>query len=124
MRIDLPWPKPLVTPNDRLHHMQKAALMKRSLHEARWTIRAAGVPFMAGAEVDLHWRIPDRRKRDSDSLQLALKATLDALVKEGVLHDDSWVEVPRVGMHIHPPIKGQPAEMWLELTAPDQETAP
>ena len=120
--VALPWPRPLVTPNDRLHFHRKAALMAQMKTDARWAIRAAKVEPRVAAEVGIHWRVPDRRRRDSDSLQLALKACLDALVAEGVLPDDSWVEVPRAHMTIHPPLKGIPGGMWIELK-PVQEDA-
>jgi crossover junction endodeoxyribonuclease RusA len=76
---------------------------------------------MPGAIVILHWQMPDRRRRDGDGAAPTLKVVLDALVAEGVLHDDSWIHVPHSGVTCHPPVKGQPGALWLELTDPDAE---
>jgi crossover junction endodeoxyribonuclease RusA len=67
------------------------------------------------AEVTLHFRPRDRRRRDADGLFPTLKVCQDALVLEGVLIDDSWASVPAATCRIHPPA-GEPA-VWLELTA-------
>lgn len=122
--IALPWTEPPATQNQlrRMHHMAEAAVKRAALLEARSAIRAKGVPFMAGAIVILHWRQPDRRRRDGDGAAPTLKVCLDALVKEGVLADDSWVEVPHSGITTHPPIKGKPGALWLTLSDPDKET--
>jgi crossover junction endodeoxyribonuclease RusA len=74
---------------------------------------------MPGAIVILHWQMPDRRRRDGDGAAPTLKVVLDALVAEGVLPDDSWIHVPHSGVTCHPPVKGQPGALWLELTDPD-----
>lgn len=113
MIIPLPWPKPPLSQNDRQQHMVKAREVARVKDEARWAIRAAKVTPIVGAEVTLHYRVPDRRRRDADNLAVVLKVCQDALVLEGVLPDDSWVCVPRSGQEIHPP-DGPPA-LWLEL---------
>lgn len=119
--IALPWTAPPLTQNGlrRTHHMAEAKAKAHALHEARYMIRAANVAPMAGAIVILHWRMPDRRRRDGDGAAPTLKVCLDALVKEGVLHDDSWVEVPHSGVTTHAPIKGKPGALWLSLTDPD-----
>lgn len=113
IRIDLPWTAPPITGNDRGH--TKFSPFARIKAEAQMAIRAAKVRPIVGADVTLHWLIPNRRRRDSDNINATLKACLDALVAEGVLPDDSWVHVPRSGNEIHPP-NGEPAAMWLELT--------
>ena len=120
--IPLPWTAPPLTQNGlrRMHHMAEAAAKRNALLVARVTIRAARVPFMSGANVILHWRMPDRRRRDGDGAAPTLKVCLDALVAEGVLHDDSWVEVPHSGVTAHAPKPGHPGAMWLELTHPDE----
>lgn len=117
--IPLPWTKPPVSLNDRgVNPHVKAAKVKQALTEARWSIRAAGVRPVVGANITLHYRIPDRRRRDTDNLAGVLKVAQDALVAEGVLPDDSWVEVPHSGQTIHPPEPGKPGAFWLELDVP------
>ena len=121
--ITLPWNRPPLTGNRvRSNPYARAQEVSLAKHDARWAIRAAKVQPMKGAEVTLHYRPKDKRRRDVDGLAPTLKVTIDALVAEGVLQDDSWVEVPAVHMRIHPPT-GDDAAMWLELVDPDEEAA-
>lgn len=113
--IPLPWPKPPLTGNrTRGNPYARAAEVKQAKTEAQWAIRAANHPPIVGANVTLHFRPKDRRRRDSDGMAPTLKVCLDALVAEGVLPDDSWVHVPASTNHIHPPTDEPPA-MWVEL---------
>lgn len=118
-RIDMPWTKPPLTKNDTRrhgHHHAMRAKWDAALTDARWAIRAAKVPSQTGlSDVTLHWRQPDRRRRDPDGAALTLSACLDAAVLEGVLHEDSWVWVRTAAVVAHPPIKGQPGALWLEI---------
>lgn len=113
--IPLPWPKPPLAQNDRQHHMVKARAFAKAKAEAVAAIQAAVIPPIVGADVTLHYQVPNRIRRDSDGPAPTLKACLDALVAAGVLPDDSWVHVPRSGHEIHPPVKGEPGRVWLEL---------
>ena len=113
--IPLPWPKPPLSQNDRDERKRGGARkIANAKDQARWAVRAARVQPLAGAEVTLHYRVPDRRRRDADNLAVVLKVCQDALVLEGVLPDDSWVHVPAATCRIHPP-DGPPA-LWLTLT--------
>jgi hypothetical protein len=120
--IPLPWPKPPLTGNRvRGNPYARAKEVATAKEDARWAIRSAmlhGLCPMAGAEVTLHLRQKDRRRRDADGLAPTLKVCLDALVLEGVLPDDSWVHVPAATCRIHPP-DGTPAAMWMTLEDPD-----
>lgn len=115
--VALPWHKPPLTANQqrRMHPLAEAKLKATMLSAARWTIRAAHLPDMVYADVTLHWRMPDRRTRDADGAMPTLKVVLDALVKEGVLYDDSWVEVRHCGVTAHPPQPGIPGGLWLQI---------
>lgn len=114
--IPLPWTAPPVSQNDRQHHHVKAKAVALALAEARMAIRVARVEPVAGAEVTLHYRVPDRRRRDADNLAVVLKVCQDALVAEGVIPRDDWVCVPKSGQQIHPPTD-EPSAMWLELSS-------
>jgi hypothetical protein len=116
--IPLNWTSPPLRQNDRQHHMVKAKAFAAALDEARWAIRAANVTPLIGADVTLHYRVPDRRIRDADGLAPTLKAALDALVAEKVLPRDDWVYVPSATCRIHPP-NGEGAAMWVTLTEPE-----
>ncbi|HKO27583.1 MAG TPA: hypothetical protein VJU80_09015 [Solirubrobacteraceae bacterium] len=126
MIVPLPWQAPPLTLNASLrveNKYAKAAKVADAKAAAVLAIRAAKVPAMAGAIVTLHYRVPDRRRRDADNLAATLKVCQDALVTAGVLVEDSWITVPASGQRIHPPEVGQPGALWLELTDPDAEVA-
>jgi Holliday junction resolvase RusA-like endonuclease len=114
--VPLPWRKPPLAQNDRRHWRQQHRDFQAAKDEAQWAIRAARPGRIDGAEVVLHYRVPDRRRRDADGPAPTLKAVLDALVAEQVIPDDSWTHVPRVAVQIHPPTPGQRPGMWLTLT--------
>lgn len=114
-RIDLPWASPPISQNDRQHHHVKAKAVAAALTEARLAIRAAQVQPIVGAVITLHYRVPDKRRRDADNLAVTLKVVQDALVAEGVIPRDDWVSVPASGQQIHPPTDDGPA-LWVELT--------
>ncbi len=119
--IPLPWTKPPLTLNTGLraeNPYSKAKKVRDAKAEAVAAIIAADLSPMAGAVVMLHYRVPDRRRRDADNLASTLKVCQDALVDAGVLVEDSWVTVPRSGQRIHPPTNEGPA-MWLTLEDPD-----
>jgi crossover junction endodeoxyribonuclease RusA len=113
--IPLPWSKPPLTGNrTRGNPYAQAAKTKLAQREAFVMILAAQVEPMAGANITLHFRPKDRRRRDADGMFPTLKVCQDSLVAAGVLVEDSWVTVPAATCRIHPP-NGQPAAMWLEL---------
>lgn len=113
--IPLPWVKPPLTGNrTRGNPYARANEVKQALNEARLAVRAAKPAPVFTAEVTLHFRPKDRRRRDADGLFPTLKVCQDALVLEGVLIDDSWQSVPAATCRIHPPVG--PAECWLELS--------
>lgn len=115
LRVDLPWRTPPMRFNDRRAWPAQHRTFQQALTEARWAVRAARLTPIVGANVTLHYRPTARRRQDADGIAPTLKPCLDALVQEGVLPDDSWVCVPRASQEIHPPIKGEPAALWLTL---------
>lgn len=114
IRIDLPWPKPPLTGN-RTRGNPYARANEVAVAKGEALRAVAGTEPVVGADVALHFRPGDRRRRDADGMFPTLKVCQDALVLEGVLPDDSWVHVPSATCHIHPPTS-EPAAMWLELT--------
>lgn len=113
--IPLPWLSPPITLNARQHHHVKAKAVAAALTEARLAIRAAQVRPVVGAEVTLHYRVADRRRRDADNLAPTLKAVQDALVLEAIIPRDDWVHIPSATCRIHAPTD-EPAAMWLVLS--------
>lgn len=119
--VPLPWTSPPLTLNTGLRAENpyvKAKKVREAKAEAVEAVIAADLSPMAGAIVTLHYRVPDRRRRDADNLASTLKVCQDALVAAGVLVEDSWVTVPHSGQRMHPPSDEGPA-MWLELSDPD-----
>lgn len=118
--IQLTWTAPPLTKNDTRRNGNHHAMRHKwtnALSEARWAIRAAKVQPLDAAVVVLHWRQPDRRRRDGDGAALTLSACLDALVLEEVLPDDSWRYVRHSGITTHDPVKGMPGALWLSVEA-------
>lgn len=119
--IPLSWPKPPLTGNrTRGNPYARAHEVATVLTIARYTIRAAGITPVDRAHVALHFRPADRRRRDADGMFPTLKVLQDALVREGVLPDDSWVHVPSATCTIHPPEPGRSAALWLVLDEPKE----
>lgn len=123
MIVPLLWTAPPLTANQqrRMHHMAEASTKAVMLTQARDCIRAVGVEKFDRAVVVLHWRMATRRRADGDGASPTLKVALDALVKEGVLEDDSWQYVVHSGITTHAPIPGKPGAMWLSISSPDEE---
>lgn len=114
--VPLPWTNPPLSGNrTRGNPHARANEVKAAKDAAYLAIRAAKVQPIVGANITLHLRVADKRRRDADNLAPTLKAVQDALVLAEVLPDDSWVSVPRASCEIHPP-NGEPAAMWLELS--------
>ena len=115
--IPLPWAKPPLTGNrTRGNPYARANEVRQAKDQAIVAVARVCRTPIVGAEVTLHFRPADRRRRDADGLAPTLKVCLDALVAQGVLPDDSWVHVPAAHLRIHPPEPGAPAELHLELT--------
>lgn len=95
-------PRPPMTANDQRRATWRT--MRAAKHEAGqlvWTLaKKAKVPRLRQARVDVVWHAPTRTRRDADALGPFLKATLDGLVQAGVLGDDDYRHVPRVGLGV------------------------
>lgn len=122
MIVNLPWTAPPITANQqrRMHFHAEAKCKSGAMLAARYAIRNAKLTPVEKAVVVLHWRQPDNRRRDGDGADVTKKVVLDALVKEGVLRDDSWRYVIHSGVTCHPPIPGQPGAMWLSITSVEE----
>lgn len=121
--IPLPFDLPPLVKNAvrKMHHHKEAKIRRESMEAVRWAVRAAKVQPLEQAVVILHWRLPNRHRRDGDGAQPTLSFCLDALVLEGILPDDSWKFVVHSGVTCHEPLLGQPGAMWLTVQDPTQE---
>src|SRR5690606_31074087 len=114
-RIALPWAAPPLTKNAvrRMHYRTEAKVRKQIMQTV--ALLAREVTPRPAAIVVLHWRMPDRRRRDGDGAAPTLAACIDGLGTAEVLPDDSWAQVPHSGVTCHPPSPGQPGAMWLAI---------
>jgi len=94
--------KPPMTLNEqRRAHWQQVRRAKAEAEQHIWVVaKAARLPRMKRAHVEVVWFAPDKRRRDADALSPFLKATLDTLVRCEILEDDSYQYVPRVTLGI------------------------
>jgi len=113
--VPLPWVTPPLSGNrTRGNPHARAKEVEQAKGEARWAVRGARLPKVAGANITLAFRVADKRRRDADNLAPTLKVCQDALVLEEVIPDDSWVHIPSATCRIHPPSAEGPA-MWLAI---------
>lgn len=116
--LPLPWVAPPLTGNDRGDKWKRARKTDEALKAARYAVRAvkrrAALDPEARYISTLHWRVPNRVRRDADNIAATQKVVQDALVREGVLSDDNATVIPETRQRIHPPSDEGPA-MWLTL---------
>lgn len=116
--VDLPALQPLSL-NARLHWSARHRLTKAWRNQAALCIRAAAVPRLTHAHVEVHVSPPDRRRRDADNLVLTQKTIVDALRDTGVLADDTPNHVTYGVPIIHDPTERRPGRWcwWLVVSA-------
>lgn len=113
--LDLPFDRPPITANQRLHHMAKARLTRQVRRAASFLARSARIPTLDTCTVRMVWFVTDRHRRDADNLVPTLKAACDGLVDAGVVSDD----IPSLMTKRMPEIvlrKGEPAGLQLIVT--------
>jgi len=88
-RIELPYVKPPLSLNDRMHWRKKSSITSALRSATTLLLRAKRVPPLEYAVVRLEWVVPTRTRRDSDNPIATLKVCADALVDAGVLPDDT-----------------------------------
>jgi crossover junction endodeoxyribonuclease RusA len=110
-RMTLPWTRPPLTANQRLHWAQRHRATTEVRQTVGWLARATAIPAGAHATVTLTWAPGDRRRRDADNLVPTLKAACDGLVDAGVVPDDT----PQWMTKLMPVITTGPAGMWLDV---------
>jgi crossover junction endodeoxyribonuclease RusA len=95
-----PWHTLPVSLNHRQHWAAKARAVADCRVWAGWAAKAAHIPPLRHAVVELVWYAPDRRRRDADQPVGTLKPCCDGLVDAGVVPDDTpeWMTklMPRI----------------------------
>lgn len=85
--VPLPYKRPPLSLNDRMHWAQKAKITKELRLLAK--VGARHIPDLGKCHVELVWYVNDRRRRDSDNPFPTLKALADGLVDAEVVEDDT-----------------------------------
>lgn len=111
-KIDLSFPTPPLTSNQRLHWSRRATLTRTIRHETGLRTAHLG-PLTPPIRVGLHYRPRDRRRRDADNLVPTLKACCDGLVDARLVPDDTPDLMTKEMPTIHPP--DGPAACWLVI---------
>ena len=82
-RVQISYPKPILSPNYRAHGARKGAAGKKHREEATWAAKAVGVRQNAfiGDEIKVHLVFHPRavRKRDQDNAIASMKWALDGI---------------------------------------------
>lgn len=116
VRIDLPWPLPPLTANQRMHWAHKAKVTREVRQTAAVLARKA--PKAEMVVVTLHYQPRDKRRRDRHNLWPTVKACVDGLVDAGIVPDDDADHLSTPEPVIHQP-DGTGSALWLELTYPE-----
>lgn len=127
--LDLPWDRPPLSLNQRLHHFERARKVAQ-VRQAGWALAKArhlrphGQPAWPHVTVSLHYRPATRVVIDADNQVATLKALADGLVDAGVVQDDAPEFMTKNMPVIHPPKK--PGRLWLVVeihTEPKEASA-
>ena len=103
--IDLPWPPKELSPNARVHRMQRARVARQYRSDCAWaTVESAGgihrCPRLTGSDLELiaEFRMPDKRWRDADNLLAMIKSGIDGVCDVTGINDRAFrrVTVDRV----------------------------
>lgn len=115
--LTLPFTRPPLSLNDRMHWAAKAGITRRVRHAACVLARAQKIPPCERISVQLHYQPRDKRSRDEDNLFLTVKACVDGLKDARVVEDDDSTRVTHLSPLIHPPVPGQRVgTLWLVIT--------
>ncbi|RCK68292.1 hypothetical protein DT076_16730 [Desertihabitans brevis] len=114
--LPLPWTRPPLSMNDRLHWRKKRPIVAEIRRVGALLARQQKVPACARVEVQLHYRPKDNRRRDASNLCATSKPLIDGLVDAGVVPDDCEPYLTEVMPRLHPAEPGQPGALWLTIT--------
>ena len=87
-RVELPWPDWNISPNGRLHHQQKARLVRQHRQAAKILALDAMGPgnWVDADRIFSVWIFgdPDGRRRDTGNIRAAMKAYQDGILIAGM----------------------------------------
>lgn len=119
--IPLPWTRPPLSHNDRMHWTRQAPIKARIATVVRYLAR--GKTITPPCEVVLIWTVTYRRRRDTDNPAPTTKTCIDGLKAAGVFagQDDHWRIVRRSWCEIE---LGTVKAMRLEVRSVNQDSTP
>ncbi|MGH3825959.1 MAG: hypothetical protein ACRDQX_02100 [Pseudonocardiaceae bacterium] len=114
-RLELPWDRPPLTANHRLHRQEEAKRVKMVRETVGWLAKAARIPAGDHCTIGLEWAPVTKGRRDAINLFPTLKACGDGIVDAGVIRDDTPDLVDTPTPVILSP-SGTVGRMWLVIT--------
>lgn len=119
----LPYSKPPLSLNDRGHYMARARKVAQVRRDVHLIARSHNLPRgLEHVTVQLHYRPARNGRRDPINLTATHKALVDGLTAGtrnpgyGLVPDDTPQYVTDTIPIVHPAIKGQPGQLWLDIT--------
>jgi hypothetical protein len=103
--LTLPLGTPLLTANQRLHHMEIYRRSQTLQQVCGWLARDQKIPHLERVHIICTMSVTDRRRRDPANWAPTAKACVDGLVHVRVLADDDYHHVTGPDMRLLP---GQP----------------
>lgn len=114
--IPLPYDKPLLSENDRLHWSKRHERTQQLRSDAWKLAKHHKLPRCEKVRVTLHWQPAVHRPRDEENPTPTLKALCDGLTDAALVPADTHdLMVKRI--EIHDPEQGKPARLWLTIDA-------
>jgi len=89
--IGLPFKKPPLSMNDRMHHMQRHRITQELRLVGR--VKARTLPDMERCRITLVWYVNTKHRRDTINLMATLKPLVDGIVDAEVVADDDYTRV-------------------------------
>ena len=136
-RIELPWSKPPLSMNDASPASRGAvygrAAAKREIQETLHLL-GRGLRMPEGKRyllVQMNYRVPDRRRRDTDNVTASSKPLMDALAGGskripglGIVKDDTPYFMGKPEPILWPPERGKQGKLWVDLWVADTPPEP
>jgi crossover junction endodeoxyribonuclease RusA len=99
VNVTLSWPPKELSPNARVHRLEKARIAKRYRQACAWECKEQGLGIIAAWELhlDITFCPPDARLRDLDNMLASIKAGLDGIADVTGVDDIFWSMTIRRG---------------------------
>lgn len=114
--IPLPYEKPPLSENQRLHWAKKASVVREVRNTARLLAVLHQVPRNCDhVTVSLHWAPARNGRRDAENPVPTLKALCDGICDAEVVGDDVPAQMTKLMPVIHPKSTTGKGQLWLEI---------